>query len=121
MWRQSGFQNFEQRLCSLLVGIACSFASHTISVTPARPNQAKQRMEDNEGVHGLPSSLSAVFDSSDDDDLLNTQARQTALDKDHSVNGLQCTARDRHDDLLRCQLVRLSDEYKQAGQASLLG
>ncbi len=35
MWRQSGFQNFEQRLCSLLVGIAYSFASHTISVTPS--------------------------------------------------------------------------------------
>lgn len=120
MWRQSGFQNFEQRPCSLLVGIARSFASHTIGVIPARPNQAKQRMEDNEGAHGLPSSLSAVFDSSDDDDLLNTQATQTALDKDDSANGLQCTAQDRQDDLLRSQLLRLSDEYRQAGQTVLL-
>jgi hypothetical protein len=120
MWRQSGFQNFEQRLCSLLVGVACSFASHTISVTSGRPNQAKQRMEDNEAAHGLPSSLSAVFDSSDDDDLLNTQARQTALHDNHSANGLQCTAQDKHDDLLRSQTLRLSDEYRQAGQTVLL-
>ena len=77
-------------------------------------------MEDDEGAHGLPPSLSAVFDSSDDDDLLNTQATQTALDKDRSVSGLQCTAQDRQDDLLRSQLVRLSDEYRQAGQTLLL-
>ena len=100
--------------------LACNFASHTIGMTSARPDQAKQRMEDNEGAHGLPCSLSAVFDSSDDDDLPNTQARQTALDKDHSASGLQCTARDRQDDLLCSQLVRLSDEYRQAGQTSLL-
>ena len=89
-------------------------------MTPARLNQAKQRMEDNQGAHGLPSSLSAVFDSSDDDDLLNTQATQTALDKDHRAHGLQCTAQDRHDDLLRSQVFRLSDEYRQAGQKLLL-
>ncbi|DBA75170.1 hypothetical protein WJX77_006789 [Trebouxia sp. C0004] len=73
-------------------------------------------MEDNESAHGLPSSLSAVFDSSDDDDLLNTQATQTALYKDHSANGLQCTAQDVQDDLLCSQVLRLSDEYSQAGE-----
>jgi len=84
------------------------------------PQSSQARMEDNEGAHPLPSSLSAVFDSSDDDDLLNTQATQTALDKDHGANGLQCTAQDRQDDLLRSQILRLSDEYRQAGQTMLL-
>lgn len=75
-------------------------------------------MQNNEGAHVLPSSLSAVFDSSDDDDLLNTQATQSALDNDHSANG--CTAQDRQDDLLRSQILRLSDEYRQAGRTWLL-
>lgn len=69
-------------------------------------------METSESVHCLPSSLSAVFDSSDDDDLLNSEASQ---ETDNQAGLPQDPAQDDSSALMHAQLLKLSEEYREAG------
>ena len=74
-----------------------------------------------DAVHGLPASLSAVFDSSDDDDLLNCEPSHTVLHNNDEVQPDQSedSAKAKSDALLRAQLLTLSEEFREAGLIQL--
>ena len=68
----------------------------------------------------LPASLSAVFDSSDDDDPPCCEALQPVLQTEGKAtvpHPQDHTQQARHHPLVQAQFFRLADEYKEAGQA----
>ena len=77
-------------------------------------------METSESVHCLPSSLSAVFDSSDDDDQLNSEASQTGVVTINQAELSQDPAQADSNALMHAQLLKLSEEYREAGLTPLL-
>ena len=69
------------------------------------------------GSEQFPASLSAVFDSSDDDDLVASAAEPRTVH--HDIGDVPTTATDgmqpQPDSLLTSELLRLAEEYRQAG------
>ncbi len=71
-------------------------------------------MDVREPVHALPASLSAVFDSSDDDDQLHMEPALHTGDN-ACADQPQETSQQGSNALLHAQLLNISEEYREAG------
>lgn len=89
---------------------------------PACPTKAATRpMHADEADCGAFTSLSAVFDSSDEDDLAAPGISPLPFqrDNDDPVHKLGDQARFESDEALTNEVFRLAEEYKEAGSTQL--